>query len=156
MEKNEELLKKIYLFSKFTDSELTTLASKTKRVSVPQGHSIFNEGNNANSIYLVISGTLKVTTNTSEGDDIKITTISSGEHLGELPFVDGEKRSATAEATEKTELLEIPYDDLRYVLLNNANMELKFYKELSHFLVGRVRVLTNDVTKAREIKKRFA
>ncbi len=156
MEKNEELLKKIYLFSKFTDSELTTLASKTKRVSVAQGHAVFNEGNKASSIYLIISGTLKVTTNTSDGDDIKITTISIGEHLGELPFVDGENRSATAEATEKTELLEIPYDDLRFVLLNNSEMELKFYKELSHFLVGRVRVLTTDVTKAREIKKRFA
>jgi CRP-like cAMP-binding protein len=155
LEKNEDLLKKIYLFSKFSENELHTLASKAKKITVPQGHTIFNEGNSANSLYLIISGTLKVTTSATDGDDIKITTLSNGEHLGEFPFIDAEKRSATVEAIEKTDLLELTYDDLRYLLINNKDMELKFYKELATFLVGRVRVLTNDITKAREIKKRF-
>jgi CRP/FNR family transcriptional regulator, cyclic AMP receptor protein len=156
MDKNEDILKKIYLFSKFTDKELSTLANRATRVTLNTGHSVFNEGNLAKSMFVVVYGTLNVTTSGSTGQDINITTIAAGEHLGEFPFIDNEKRSANAEASEKTELLEIAYSDLAEVLKGSLEMEMKFYKELSHFLVSRVRVLTNDVTHARDIRRRFA
>ncbi|MBK8398906.1 MAG: cyclic nucleotide-binding domain-containing protein [Leptospiraceae bacterium] len=155
MEKTEEILKTIYLFSKFNERELSLLAAKIKKVDLNVHGLLFSEGSTATSMYVVKYGTLKVTTNSKEGDDVKLTTIAAGQHLGEFPFLDGENRSANVEAIEKTELLELSYKDLNEVLTANKDMELKFYKELGFFLVKRLRVLTTDITQAREIKKRY-
>ena len=155
MEKTEEILKTIYLFSKFNERELSLLAAKIKKVDLNVNGLLFSEGSTATSMYVVKYGTLKVTTNSKEGDDVKLTTIAAGQHLGEFPFLDGENRSANVEAIEKTELLELSYKDLNEVLTANKDMELKFYKELGFFLVKRLRVLTTDITQAREIKKRY-
>jgi hypothetical protein len=48
----------------------------------------------------------------------------------------------------------LPYADLGALLGTNQEMELKLYKEISLFLVKRLRVLTVDVAQAREIRKR--
>jgi len=155
MERTEDILKTIYLFSKFNEKELSLLAAKIKKVDLNIHSILFSEGSVATSMYVVRYGTLKVTTSSKEGDDVKLTTVAAGQHLGEFPFLDGEKRSASVEAIEKTELLELTYKDLTEILSANKDMELKFYKELGFFLVKRLRVLTTDITQIRDIKKRY-
>jgi len=156
MTKLEEFLKHIYLFSAFEPGELEKIAASAHPVEVPMGHSLYSEGSEATSMYVVMSGSLKVTTNSQTGDDVKLTTIGAGEHFGELPFLDGERRSANIEAVETSMVLEITYADLRTVLAQSPSMELKFFKELGFYLVRRFRALTNDITKAREIRKRYS
>ena len=155
MKKTEEILKEIYLFSRFNDKELSLLAAKVRKIDLDVHGLLFSEGSPATSMYVIRHGTLKVTIGSSEGSDVKLTTVSAGQHLGEFPFLDGEKRSANAEALEKTELLELPYLDLREIFSVHKDMELKFYREIGLFLVKRLRVLTADVTQAREFKKRY-
>jgi CRP/FNR family cyclic AMP-dependent transcriptional regulator len=155
METNEKILKKIYLFSRFDDKEISKIAQLAKTLSVHQGDTVFREGNDAKSFYVVKHGTLKISTSAQSGDDVNLTTISSGDHFGELPFFDRQKRAATVEAMELTELLEIPYDELETVLSKSEAMQIHFYKSISFNLIQRLRALTQDLTYAREIKKRF-
>ena len=154
MKKTEEILREIYLFSRFDDKELSLLAAKVRPVTLNVHGLLFGEGTPVTSMYVIKHGTLKVTTSSSEGNDVKLTTVAVGQHLGELPFLDGERRSANVEALEKTELLELQYQDLREIFSANKDMELKFFREMGLFLVKRLRVLTADVTLAREFKKR--
>lgn len=155
MELNEQILKKIYLFSQFDEKEIDKISSIAETRSLPQGESIFQEGNEALSFYVVKFGTLKILANSKSGDDVSITTISAGDHFGELPFFDHEKRAATVEAMEKTDLLEIPYTELSGILESNPSMQIKFYRAIALNLIKRVRMLTQDLTYAREIKRRF-
>jgi CRP/FNR family transcriptional regulator, cyclic AMP receptor protein len=155
MKKTEEILKEIYLFSRFNEKELALLATRVRKIDLDAHRQLFSAGSPATSMYVIRHGTLKVTASSSEGNDVKLTTVSAGQHLGEYPFLDGENRSANAEALEKTELLELPYLDLSEIFSVNKEMELKFYKEIGLFLVKRLRVLTTDVTLAREFKKRY-
>lgn len=156
MESNEQILKKIYLFSHLDDGELGKISAICKSVNIFQGETVFQEGNEAHSLYVVKYGTLKILTSTHEsGADVNITTISVGDHFGEMPFFDNDKRAASVETMEKTELLEIPYTELSGVLESNPSIQVKFYKAVSSYLIKRVRMLTQDLTYAREIKKRF-
>ncbi|MCC5815756.1 MAG: cyclic nucleotide-binding domain-containing protein [Leptospira sp.] len=156
MENNEQILKKIYLFSSLDESELGKISNIAKLKSVFQGDTVFQEGNEAHSLYVVKFGTLKILTNTKEsGTDVGLTTISVGDHFGEMAFFDNDKRSATVEAMEKSELLEISFNELSGVLESNPSIQLKFYKAISSYLIKRVRMLTQDLSYAREIKKRF-
>lgn len=149
-----EVLKRIYLFSKFEEPEIALIAAKVQVKELPAGHTLYLEGSEAKSLFVLRSGTLRVTTNSDVGDDVKLTTMSAGEHFGELPFLDGERRAANIEAVETAQLLELSYDDLRAALATSVTMELKFFKELGYYLVKRFRALTNDITRAREIRKR--
>lgn len=156
MENNEQILKKIYLFSGMDESELSKISAIAKQTSVFQGDTVFHEGNEAHSLYVVKFGTLKILTSTKEsGADVGLTTISVGDHFGEMPFFDKDKRAATVEAMEKSELLEIPFNELSGVLESNPSIQVKFYKAVSSYLIKRVRMLTQDLSYAREIKKRF-
>ncbi len=156
MQNVEALLKRMYLFSEFAPAELALLADKVQSRELPAGHSLYSEGSEAKSLFIIQSGTLRVTTNSQSGDDVNITTMGAGEHFGELPFLDGERRSANIEAVETAMILELPYDDLKTVLATSKDMALRFYQEVGYFLVKRLRALTNDVTKAREIRRRFS
>ncbi|AXR61080.1 MULTISPECIES: cyclic nucleotide-binding domain-containing protein [Leptospira] len=151
----EEILKDIYLFSNFTEDELSAIAEKTEYKVYEQGDAIFHEGNDAKAFFVVIYGTLKVLTSTEKGDDVNVTTIATGDHFGELPFLDPGKRSASVEAMERSELLRIPYDHLKTVFEKDSKASLKFYQAISHFLAKRLRMLTHDLTYARELRKRY-
>jgi CRP-like cAMP-binding protein len=67
-----------------------------------------------------------------------------------MAFLDGEKRSATAVAIEKTTIVEVPYNSLKVLMDANPIIAVTFYRELAHFLAGRLRITTNDLGFARE------
>ncbi|PJZ70540.1 cAMP-binding protein [Leptospira perolatii] len=151
----EEILKQIYLFSNFSVDELSKIAEKTKYKVLEQGDALYQEGNEAKAFYVVMYGTLKILTATEKGDDVNVTTIATGDHFGEFPFLDQGKRAGTVEAMERCELLEIPFDHLQRVLDADKDLALKFYKGITTYLVKRMRLLTHDLAYARELKKKY-
>ncbi|NJL24025.1 MAG: cyclic nucleotide-binding domain-containing protein [Calothrix sp. SM1_5_4] len=114
------------------------------------GDTIFYKGEPAKALYLIKSGTIKIQQGTKSGDSVDVATLSAGSHFGEMAFVDGQPRSATAVATERTELIVIPYEKLEAYLKKNTEIAVKFYRELANFLCGRLRVTTNDLSFAKE------
>ena len=67
-----------------------------------------------------------------------------------MAFLDGESRSATATAIEKTDIIRLEYGKLLEVLNTNPAIAVHFYRELAKFLCGRLRITTNDLSFARE------
>ncbi|EQA43372.1 cyclic nucleotide-binding domain protein [Leptospira broomii serovar Hurstbridge str. 5399] len=152
----EEILQGIYLFSSFSKDDLSKLAEKTKYKVLEQGESVYQEGNEAKAFYVVMYGTLKIITSTEKGTDVNVTTIATGDHFGEFPFLDQGKRAGTVEAMERCELLEIPFEHLQKTLDEDKELALKFYKSITTYLVKRMRLLTHDLAYARELKKRYS
>ncbi|TGN17644.1 cyclic nucleotide-binding domain-containing protein [Leptospira idonii] len=150
-----ESLKKIYLFHTLNQDELLHIAEKIHEVHLPARNVLYDVGEEAESMYIVKYGTLQISTATSQGDDVNLVTISEGDHFGELPFFDSEKRSAKVEAKEISELYELRYKDLQEMFAKNRDMEIKFYKEVTHYYIKRLRKLTNDLAYARELRRRF-
>ncbi|MCU0825764.1 MAG: cyclic nucleotide-binding domain-containing protein [Leptospira sp.] len=151
-----ESLKKIYLFQKLNQDELLHIAEKIQDVHLPPRHVLYDIGEEAGSMFIVKYGTLQISTATSQGDDVNLINLGEGDHFGELPFFDGDKRSAKVEALENSELYELKYSDLNEMFAKNREMELKFYKEVTHYYIKRLRKLTNDLAYARELRRRFA
>lgn len=151
-----ESLKKIYLFQKLNQDELLHIAEKIHDVHLPPRNVLYDMGEEAASMFIVKYGTLQISTATSQGDDVNLITLGEGDHFGELPFFDDDKRSAKVEAMENTELYELRYADLHDMFSKNREMELKFYKEVTHYYIKRLRKLTTDLAYAREFRRRFA
>ena len=151
-----ESLKKIYLFHTLNQDEMLHIAEKIHDIHLPPRNVLYDIGEEAQSMFIVKYGTLQISTSTSHGDDVNLVSLSEGDHFGELPFFDAEKRSAKVEALENSELYELRYHDLHEMFERNREMETKFYKEVTHYYIKRLRKLTNDLTYARELRRRFA
>jgi len=144
------LLQNVYLFKGMDAKELAAIGEIGTNQTLNTGDTIFIKGEAATAMYLIKFGSVKIQQTTKSGDNLVVSTLGTGSHFGEMPFIDGQPRSASAMASEPTEVITIPYDKLRMYLSQNQTAAVKFYKELSHFLCGRLRTTTTDLNFARE------
>src|SRR5438552_3182123 len=101
----------------------------------PAGATIFHEGDQGNSLYLVKRGTLVVYQRGPPGEPlVKLTRLGPGDLFGEMTLIEMQPRSASVVAERDADLLELRAADLyrlykqdmkSYVLvLQNINREL--------------------------------
>lgn len=76
-----------------------------------KGELLFNEGDPSKSMYFVQSGSLRLFKRKGNGS-IELGSIHKGEVIGEMGFLDGGPRSASAEAVQDVDLLEITNTNL--------------------------------------------
>lgn len=144
-----ELFKNIYLFKDLSSKELDALSEIALVETFNPGDEIFSEGDKAVSLFVIKFGTVRIR-RTGKDNAIDIAQLGTGGHFGEMAFVDGEPRSATVEALERSEIIRIDFDKLRNLFEQNPIMAVKFYRSLANFLCGRLRVTTMDLSFSRE------
>lgn len=144
-----QLLQGIYLFKDFLPKELDELSGKGAIRTFNRDDVIFSEGDKAQSLFVIRHGTVHIR-HSGKKDDVDLVQLGTGAHLGEMPFVNDEPRSASAVALERSELLEIGYDVLQVHLDKYPATAVKFYRALAHFLAGRLRATTLDLSFSRE------
>ncbi len=149
-----KMLKNVYLFKDLTDAELNTLARATEEKDLMAGQDIFVKGQAGDAFYVVVQGTVEISTTGDSGDTRAIAKLASGDHFGEMPWLDQGMRTATAQTKETSQLLEIQYAKLNQVLDANAEIARKVYKSCAHFLALRLRSTLSDLNVAREAKAR--
>lgn len=147
---DKNVLQNVYLFKGLNADQITAISEIASVGTYAPTDEIFAQGDEAKAAYFIKFGSIRITQKTPSGDMLEIATLGTGSHFGEMPFLDGENRSATATAIEKTDVVEVPYDKLRELLAVNGPIAVHFYRELAHFLAGRLRITTNDLNFARE------
>jgi CRP/FNR family transcriptional regulator, cyclic AMP receptor protein len=120
-----ELLTSVPLFSGLEADELERFSHVAVPRTFPAGTRVFHEGDNSDACYIVKSGTFRVTREHSDGRAITLATLEPGEIFGELAMLDGDKRSASAEALSDGELLALPAGDVRALLSRHPEIALK-------------------------------
>ncbi|MEW6690879.1 MAG: cyclic nucleotide-binding domain-containing protein, partial [Pseudomonadota bacterium] len=94
------VLKSVPLFASFGDEQLRTLVSVVTRRSAPRGSVIMAAGDPIDSLYIVISGRLKVMMGDADGKEVILSLIGPGEFFGEMGLIDDSPRSASVVAIE--------------------------------------------------------
>ena len=143
-----QLLQDIYLFKEFLPKELEQLSAKGVVRTYNRDDVIFSEGDKAQSLFVIRHGTVDIR-HSGKNSDVDLVQLGTGAHLGEMPFVNDEPRSASAVALERSELLEITYTAMQEHLDKNPSTAVKFYRALAHFLAGRLRATTLDLSFSR-------
>ena len=99
--------------------------SLKKRRILPDQY-IVRQGDEANTAFLILSGSLEV-----QIDGKKVGKMESGEIFGELSLILGENRKASIKAISPTEIIEINKTALEAILLS-SNIELhKMIQQMS-------------------------
>jgi CRP-like cAMP-binding protein len=105
-----EALQKSSLFREFSDTGLKIFASIATEKSIPAGAPLFAENMVGESMFIVKSGTVRITSRDA-GNDRALAILGAGEHLGELALLARSVRLVSAVAETPCELVEIAQRD---------------------------------------------
>jgi len=103
---------------------------------------LITEGDVADSLFIIVSGTVKVYAANEAGKEVIVNTHGPGEYVGEMAL-DGGLRSASVMTLEPTTCAVVPGAQLREFIVTHPDFAL----HLIHNLIHRLRVLT-DTTKS--------
>lgn len=134
-------LKSISIFSGIPDADLKTIEALSVTRTYPKNTVIINEGDQANAMYLVVSGKVRVYVSDESGKEFILNSMGPGEYFGELALLDEEVRSASVITTDKSTFSIIYKDDFSKVILSHPNIALVLLKNLA----STVRHLTENV-----------
>lgn len=143
-----KILSDIYLFKQLDEQELDRLESIAETRHFNSDDIIFDQGDEADSLYVIQYGSVQIRRN--DDDTLGIRTLGSGSHFGEMSLIDEQKRSAGATVKEPSELVIIRYAPLLELLDAHPAIAVKFYRAIARYLSGRLRRTTTDLGFARE------
>jgi len=124
------VLKAVPLFASFPDEQLRMLASVVTRRSAARSTTIMAAGDATDSLYIVLSGRLKVMMSDADGKEVILSILGPGEFFGEMGLIDDEPRSATVITIEPCELLAINKRDFKKSLAENFDMTMAVMRGL--------------------------
>jgi len=124
----------------FDERALRELAPRGAARSFPKNAVVINEGDQTDSLYILLSGRAKVFVSEEDGREVVLSTIREGDYFGEL-VLDGGPRSASIMTLEPCRCFVIPLGDIEGLLERNP----LFAGHLIHMLIGRVRSLVKKV-----------
>ena len=105
----------VSLFQTLNESGLRALASRVKERRLGAGRLVFKEGEPADSMYVVLSGGVKIFLKDAAGKEVVLDTKKPGEYFGEM-MLDYRPRSASIVTLEPSEFAVISREDFQIFL----------------------------------------
>jgi CRP-like cAMP-binding protein len=92
-------------FATMGDDALAAMLELTQTRVVKSRQTIFSQGEEGDSLYIILSGCVKISTTSGSGKETVLCFMGPGEVLGEIAVLDQGLRTATASTIEETRVL---------------------------------------------------
>jgi CRP/FNR family transcriptional regulator, cyclic AMP receptor protein len=122
------------------ESELQALSKHATAQAFPKNSIIINEGDRSDSIFIIVSGRVKVFLHGDDGREVVLNVHGPGEYFGEMVLDEG-PRSASVVTLETSKFLVIPKGEFRSFVSAHPDFAMRLITRL----MLRVRVLTENV-----------
>ncbi|MBC7941961.1 MAG: cyclic nucleotide-binding domain-containing protein [Chitinophagaceae bacterium] len=121
--------------------DIARVRARLQPMTLAAGEHVFREGDVADSVYLVVRGSVSIVA--TRGDSppgTRYASLSPGTLFGEAAVLDGGGRSADAVADTEAELLRL--DQTALIELARAHPELgtRLYRNMARYLAQRLRI----------------
>jgi CRP-like cAMP-binding protein len=129
-----ELLTRVPVFAELAAEDLAHVAEVTMLRAFPAGDTVFREGDDSDTCYLVRAGHARALREHADGRQITLATFGPGDIFGELAMFDDERRSATIEAIDDLEVVAILGRDMRRLMTRHPQIAVKLAASLGRRL----------------------
>jgi len=119
LEEARRLLRDCVLFRKLGTHERNALVARAHMRSFAPGENIFLMGMQHDSMMAVLSGDVKISVPSPDGKEVVLAVLRPGDVFGEIAMLDGQKRSADANALTACNLAVLHRRDILAALENN-------------------------------------
>jgi CRP-like cAMP-binding protein len=141
------MLRRVPLFSGVEPAKLKLLAFTSDRVSYSAGQILFNQGDEGDAAYVILSGTADILVD-SETGQIKVAELEPNSIVGEIAILCDVSRTATVRAAGPLEALRIRKDHFLRLLKEFPEMTI----EIVRVLADRLSHTTAELADARNSK----
>src|SRR5215831_5288627 len=121
-------------------SDLQDFAKHAVTRTFPKNTIVVTEGDKTDSLFIIVSGKVKIYVSDDNGKEIVLSESGPGEYFGEMVLDEG-PRSASVMTLEPTRFLVVPKADFEEFVKKSPEFALHLILKL----IKRVRALTNDV-----------
>ncbi len=128
------LLRQIPLFAALPQEQLAALAQSLDRRVYRKGQTILREGDPGESLFVIISGQVRIYTLSPDGHELSVWICSKGDFFGEMALLTNQPRSASVEAMRRTEVLVLYRQAFRDHLLSNPQAAIHIIETLTERL----------------------
>lgn len=138
------VLRNIDFLKDLPEETLLELSQECQYRTLEIGDTLFDDGDESNAMFIVLSGELVVTKNA-----LNIARRAAGEYIGEMALIESQPRSATVKASARSELMEITQTQFQEKLASNPDVLMAIMKTLSGRARENLRILhkpDNDVS----------
>lgn len=112
----ETIFRSIALFEALEPEEVREVVSACDQLTIAAGEEIFQQGDEADALYIVESGELQVRARTPAGEDVVLAVLGAGSVVGEMSLIAGGPRSASVEVIGESSIFKLgreSFDKLR-------------------------------------------
>jgi len=146
-----DFLRSVNIFSDLSENELTNIKDVCTTRNYPKNSMIILEEEMGDVVFIVMTGTVKITRVNDEGKEVILAMLGSGEVFGEMAILDGESRSANALSQENCEVVTINREDFLNIIKTNNKVAINLMTEL----YDNNEILININEKLAEVKKSY-
>jgi len=122
------------------DPMIRELASRGQVRTFPKNAVIINEGDRGDTLFVILSGRVKVYVSDDDGREMILDMHGAGDYVGEMSL-DGRPRSASVMTLEPTTCSVLARDELREAIGRNPDIAMAIIEKL----IERARIATDNV-----------
>jgi CRP/FNR family transcriptional regulator, cyclic AMP receptor protein len=104
------LMRELELFEGLDDETLDQILLSATDQMLVRGDVIFEEGSEADALYVVVAGRIAISNKSSDGRESMVALMERGDLFGEMSLFDNLGRSAEARALESSQIIVLPYE----------------------------------------------
>ena len=143
IEQEVEILRKIPLFANIDPAKLKLMCFASERLTFQEGQSLFDQGDSADSAYIIVAGAADVIVTTDKPS--VVAKVAKNDIVGEIAILCDVPRTATVTATSELITLKITKDIFFRMVTDFPEMGVEVMRVLAH----RLENTTADLIKAR-------
>lgn len=136
-------IRQVPIFKELRDDFLVRLASVMNELSFPANHTIFKQGQEGRSLYVVVAGRVRV-----HIEDHTIVTLEKNSCFGEMSVFDAEPRSASVTTLEACDCLVLTQQQLYEAIDETPGVAVNIIRLLSH----RIRELNHKLNSVIQVQ----
>jgi CRP/FNR family cyclic AMP-dependent transcriptional regulator len=138
-------LRRFRAFRHFTDAQLLRLVETGRRLTFRQTQVLLRESQEDRDVLVLLQGRAHVLRRTPVGTQL-LATVTAGEVLGEVSFVDRTPRSSTVIAAEPCQALHLPAQELEALAAGDDELGVALLWCFWHSLASKVRSANHAMT----------
>ena len=154
------------LLKELSNSDIDWMVATGIKKEIAAGTVIVKPGKAVDALHIVLDGTLAVTLSQPDNNPLsrafaaieggetsvrEIARLSSGEVVGEIPFVSVSPISTTVKALDKSLLMSIPQRQLAAKLQQDAGFAARFYRVIAILLSDRLQSIASQLSRTKLI-----
>ncbi len=146
-----EVLAQSPVFKELPQNALEAIAGAVDALVVPHNSIILRQGDPADCLYIIRSGSVRIFRRNPEGLNLDISIKGQGETFGEIALLTGEPRSADVETLEETHLMVLSKDQLDRIMSEFPDISKMFVRQMRSWLISdekRLEIQAQEVRKS--------